>query len=339
MKSVAIIGAGPSGLVAARSFLRIEPRVFDVSIFDKQDRVGGMWAVKPGEQDSMLNPEMPTNGSRFAESFADLSWRAVDLSHPAKPASPSAFIPTFPRAWQVGRYLETYAQRLVPRDVLHLSCEVMEAVETPGGRDGYWEITWKDHAAGTSHVQHFDYLVTASGFFHSARPSGLQQKFETAPRKGSHVKMVHSSDFRSLFNDLVSDDWDGEGNILVIGGSNSGAEAATSLAYQISDQKHAPGARQWGKPKVIHVVPHPFYAVPPLLPKTHSIEGLGFLPTDLYFFSLDRRTGANIKAGSGRLPAPLANQIHANLQNLIGDQKDLGSPALVAESAAKHQPA
>lgn len=34
-------------------------------------------------------------------------------------------VPLFPRAWQVGRYLETYAERYVPREAIRFEHEVV----------------------------------------------------------------------------------------------------------------------------------------------------------------------------------------------------------------------
>lgn len=330
MPSVAIIGAGPCGLVAARTFLREQKTRFDVIVFDKQDHVGGMWAVEPGEHDKMLNPDMPTNASRFAESFSDLSWPSVDLPHSSRPHLPSGYLPAFPRAWQVGHYLETYAERFIPRDVLRLRCAVTAVGESPNGDDKRWTVAWQELSSGQGRQQDFDHLIIASGFFAAPRPSELSVTAGPGHSK-PNVKAVHSSRCRSLFEDVAPDNWNGEGDFLVVGGSMSGAEAATLLAFQISDRKHAPGSKPFGNPRVLHVVSRPFYAVPPLVPKMDDAsDGAAFIPSDLFFFNLDRRprTG-EINAGYGRLPADKAEGTHQGLRSLIGDQRDLEAPPLV----------
>lgn len=330
MPSVAIIGAGPSGLVAARTFLREQGTRYNVAVFDKQDRVGGMWAVEPGEHDKMLNPDMPTNACRFAESFTDLSWPSLDLRHPSRPEPPAGYLPAFPRAWQVGRYLETYANKWIPNDVLRLRCAVTGVHELDQEDSQRWRVAWQELASGQEQQQEFDHLIIASGFFAAPRPFTLDAHDMTASSKAS-VKTVHSSRCRSLFADVAPQSWTGEGDVLVVGGSMSGAEAATLLAFQISNRRHAPGSKPFGNPRILHVVSRPFYAVPPLLPKVDDASnGAAFIPSDLFFFNLDRRpkTG-EINAGYGRLPSDKAQGTHQALRSLIGDHTELGAPPLV----------
>jgi hypothetical protein len=76
---------------------------------------------------------MRTNLSRFTVSFSDLAWESV---------LGTADAPMFPQAWQVGRYLETYAERYLPDEVVRLGCEVVHAVrEVVGGRPR-WTVQW-----------------------------------------------------------------------------------------------------------------------------------------------------------------------------------------------------
>jgi cation diffusion facilitator CzcD-associated flavoprotein CzcO len=48
---VAIVGAGPGGLVAASKLL--QTGILSVTIFEKGQRIGGLWAAN-----SLINPEM-----------------------------------------------------------------------------------------------------------------------------------------------------------------------------------------------------------------------------------------------------------------------------------------
>jgi hypothetical protein len=76
---------------------------------------------------------MRTNLSRFTVSFSDLAWESV---------LGSTDVPMFPQAWQVGSYLETYAERYLPDQVVRLGCEVVRAVrEVEGGRPR-WTVQW-----------------------------------------------------------------------------------------------------------------------------------------------------------------------------------------------------
>lgn len=54
--------------------------------------------------DGMVNPNMRTNQSKHTVSFSDLAWPDRDLAWPDN-------ISAFPKAWQVGQYLERYYEK------------------------------------------------------------------------------------------------------------------------------------------------------------------------------------------------------------------------------------
>ena len=66
---VAIIGAGPGGLVVSRYLLL---HGFDPVIFEHSSRLGGQW--NQGEDHSGIWPSMVTNTSRVNTHFSDLDW-------------------------------------------------------------------------------------------------------------------------------------------------------------------------------------------------------------------------------------------------------------------------
>jgi cation diffusion facilitator CzcD-associated flavoprotein CzcO len=75
--NVAVIGAGPGGLVAARWLLAqgLEP-----TIFEQAPTLGGQWSGLPGH--SGVWPTMHTNTSRILTAFSDLE-HETDLVHPS----------------------------------------------------------------------------------------------------------------------------------------------------------------------------------------------------------------------------------------------------------------
>src|ERR1700710_1913717 len=87
---LAIIGAGPGGLVAARYALEAG---FDVAVFEASDDLGGQWHTSAPH--SGIWPGMRTNTSRMMTAFSDL------------PPPPDHEV--FPRAEQVQAYLRRYA--------------------------------------------------------------------------------------------------------------------------------------------------------------------------------------------------------------------------------------
>lgn len=230
MKSVCIIGAGPAGLAAAKTFLQTGH--FDVTIYEKSHRIGGIWALDENSKDGFLSPQTPTNLSRFTVGFSDLDWNSVDLER-AETAKDERIngakdqAPAFPKAWQVNRYLETYKQRYVPEEVLHLNTEILKAERLAEG----WSIAAKDLSTQTVKKSTFDYLIIASGFF--STPRALKQNVAQLPTK-MDIKSIHSSHFRSL--DDLFDGQPAKGkNILLVGGGNSSGETGAAIAMQLSD--------------------------------------------------------------------------------------------------------
>src|ERR687893_3070734 len=89
---VAVIGAGPGGLAAAKHALEAG---FDTTVFEASDDLGGQWHTTAAH--SGVWPGMRTNTSRAMTAFSDF------------PAPPDH--PLHPLASQVHAYLRDYAAR------------------------------------------------------------------------------------------------------------------------------------------------------------------------------------------------------------------------------------
>lgn len=213
MKTVCIVGAGPAGLVAAKTFLQTGQ--FQVSVYEKNKRLGGIWALDENTVNGFLNPQTPTNLSRFTVAFSDLDWRSVNLdskhgSDIHNGTTGSGNPPMFPKAWHVNRYLMAYRRKFISEDVLHYGCEVVKAVRarqfTQSETKTFWRITIKDEGSQTE-VKEFDYLIVASGFF--SRPRNLWQDVpdysDSDPSTSLRPQCVHSCHFKSL-RDLFRDE-------------------------------------------------------------------------------------------------------------------------------------
>src|SRR5580704_3297396 len=97
-RRVAVIGAGPGGLAAAR-YLQSEQ--FEPVVFEKGDRLGGQWSGDPAH--SGVWPGMRTNTSRIMTAFSDLPHCANS--------------PTYLTSQAMAEYLQRYAElfELTPR--------------------------------------------------------------------------------------------------------------------------------------------------------------------------------------------------------------------------------
>lgn len=92
---------------------------------------------------------MPTNLSRFTVGFSDLAWESVFGETGTGTEEDLLQLPLFPQAWQVGKYLEKYAERYIPPGVVRLGCRaVRTARESETGKDGddgdkgRWIVQW-----------------------------------------------------------------------------------------------------------------------------------------------------------------------------------------------------
>jgi hypothetical protein len=317
VKSVCVIGGGPAGLVAAKT---LSQRGYSVTIFETCDRVGGMWRAQPEEFGEKCGPEMRINLSRYTVAFSDLSWSSVDLS------SSSSEPPMFPKAWHVGRYLQTYARKYGLDACTNLNARIksVRRLKDSGG----WQVTSTDGESGELSTTNFDFLVVASGFFGQPASS-----FDPVS-DGSSPNIVHSSRFREL-SDLTGK----AGKIAVIGGGISGSEAAAQAAFQISNARHAPGKNSksvHAKSTIYHIINRPFYCLLRYLPQEvrgpdNDINSAPrFLPLDLAMYNLSRRGAGQILAAISTVPAEKAQKGHDYMRSVIGgDQSDLERPELV----------
>jgi hypothetical protein len=321
MKSVCIVGAGPAGLVAAKTFLQHGD--YRVTVFEAADRVGGMWRAPPGLKVDKCSPQMRTNLSRFTVAFPDLAWSSVDLSDPVSGTSLKP--PMFPKAWQVGRYLATYAEKFGLNSHIRLNNRVVKANICNDSMA--WEVTVRDNTTEQQSMHVFDHLIVASGFFD--KPA---RTYDPSPDKNL-PNVQHSSQFTDVFQLTKS-----PSKIVVIGGGISGAEAAAQAALQISDANHRPGSSpDPSENRVHHIVNRPFYCLPRFIPRDPHNESVQdsnlaptFLPLDLILYELSRRGEGTISAAITTVPPEKAKKGHDFLRSVIGgDQRDLGSPALV----------
>lgn len=341
MKSILIVGAGPAGLVAAKTLLQHAGGTkFKVTIFEAAERVGGMWRVLPGEKGDRCSPDMRTNLSRFTMCFSDLSYTSVELSNPGSSSKHPGPPPMFPKAWQVGRYLESYAKKFLPAEAIRLNRRVTAANLESSSESDAWVVTSVDQMTREESRDNFDYLIVASGFFDRAASNVRRDKLDAE----ASIKIQHSSQFRDVAS--LADD---SGKIVVMGGGISGSEAAATAAFQISNAKFAPGQDKpaWVDSKVYHIFNRPFYALPrylPLNPYNPAIQNYNLspqlLPLDFVLYDLARRNDNPISAWNGQVPPDKAKKGHEFLRSAIGgDQRDTGHVELVSKPANMQYPA
>ena len=336
-KKIAIIGAGPAGLAAAKTLLHHTSNIFNVTIFEKADQVGGLWNVTGESRPGFLRKQQRTNLSKFTVSFSDLSWDSVGLPFPQSNGEFDngdvskgkdghwgySKVPMFPEAWMAERYLFVYAERFGLLDKIAFRHEVVAAHRIDGNAQTKWKITARDISSQTEEIHTADHLVVASGFSASPRRKPSLSKVPHS------TNVIHSSQYRSL-SALVPQDLPPNSKILVFGGGNSAGELAATVAHDLSSALHGldtpPDALK--SLKIVHATPRPLYAVPSFV--TAPPGEKGFMPVDLRLYNYDTRP-RELPSYGGRVPGELNPMIHQLVREMIGsDQGDLGAEALVA---------
>ena len=136
MPEVAIIGAGPAGLAAAR-YLASEG--FEPVLFERGATIGGQWSGDRSH--SGVWPSMRTNTSRILTAFSD-------LPHPDRS-------PTYPTNQAIRDCLHAYAEQFSLTRRIQLSTPVV-ALERAA--DGRWWLVRTPTGERT-----FEYVVVATG--------------------------------------------------------------------------------------------------------------------------------------------------------------------------------
>lgn len=196
MSRIAIIGAGPGGLVAAKF---LQQHGFDPVLFEQAPGLGGQW--RRGEH-SGIWPSMRTNTSRVMTAFSD-------LDHPDGSA-------VYPHNENMLAYLQRYAAQHGLDARLRSNTRVL-AVRREAGGPG-WQL--RAQTAGQAETrEHYDRVVIATGRFqHPALPA-IPGLAGFSGRGG----VSHSVAYRG------AEPYAGQ-RVLVLGCSISALEIATELA-------------------------------------------------------------------------------------------------------------
>ena len=194
-QTVAILGAGPSGIAAARWLTHCG---FDCTLFEQSGAIGGQWNGNGAH--SGVWPSMHTNTSRVMTAFSDLDY-------------PSG-TPVYPSNRQVRDYLDEYRRRFAPHAHVQLDSTVT-SIRRNGER-------WAVRTAADQHD--FDKVVVAAGRYgqpYVAPVPGVESF-------SGELGVRHSSRFRGAAPFRAK-------RVLVAGNGISALEIACELAMQGAD--------------------------------------------------------------------------------------------------------
>jgi hypothetical protein len=321
MKTVAIVGAGPSGLVTAKTLLR-SPGLkdyFRVTMFDKSETIGGLWAVEPGEHNGWMDSQMPTNIAQFGMAFSDLSWDSVNISRAGTGDVDNSEechrgVGLYPRAWHCYRYLQEYCDRYIPDGTIRLMHHVQSAKLTQTGKGGLWRLVISDSSQDPPTVTEtsFDYLVVAAGVNSGLRKPNFTVAGVSSP---DGPRVMHSSRYRRLSDLFPQGDIPIEGKILVVGGSHSGGEVASNIELQLSSVEHLKRNVGRSRLRVVQVMPRELLPLTPIV--RESEDHATFVPLEISLYDLAKRAQDPITFGCGPLTSERAAAIRYRLRVLL----------------------
>ena len=222
---VCVIGAGPSGLTAAKNCIE---NGLSVVVFEKNNRVGGNWVFNSKTGHSSVYENTHLISSKSWSEFEDFPM-------------PDDF-PDYPNHIQLQDYFESYAKHFGVFEKIRFECSVQHVSRET---DGSWLVKWSD-SSGNIQSDHFEYLMVANG--HHNVP-----KYPEYPGNYSG-RYLHSHDFKG-----VDESWRDK-RVLVIGAGNSACDIAVEAARITKSVDMSMRSPQWFFPKFIFGQPGDVFA-------------------------------------------------------------------------------
>ena len=163
-RTVAVVGAGPAGLVAARELLRAG---LDVAVFEKSSRTGGTWVydpradadplgcdpAAPGAVHGSLYASLRTNLPRDLMSFSDFPLTGRVFAGDAR---------AFPGHREVLAYLDAFAAESGVAARVRLRAEVLRVRPLGQEQGERWVVAWRGED-GEVAEEVFDAVVVCNG--------------------------------------------------------------------------------------------------------------------------------------------------------------------------------
>lgn len=206
-KKIAILGAGPSGLVACKE--AIENGLIP-TIFESKNDIGGVWSSTGAVWNTMH-----TNISKFTTTFSDFDWDQGSEMFPTAQAMLN-YLNEYARKWNIRNYIKFHS------NVVNVSSNCNESEKI--GANG-WTVKWIEDSHSTLQTDTFDGVIVATGIFSKGYIPEL-------PGLGSFSgKVLHSKEYKTgqAFEGL---------RVLTVGGSFSGAEIASDVSNYSSISYH-----------------------------------------------------------------------------------------------------
>ncbi len=217
---VCIIGAGPSGLTAAKNCLEAG---IPYDHFERSGAVGGNWVFDDATGHSSVYENTHIISSKTLSSYEDFPMPAT--------------YPDYPNHRQVQAYFESYARQFGVLERVQFHHQVLNATPVQGDQ---WDVSVRN-AAGADTTARYTHLMVANGHHWNPRHPSYPGEFTG--------KYLHSHDFKR-----VDDSWRDQ-RILVIGAGNSACDVAVEAARVAASVHLSMRRPQWFIPKYLFGLP------------------------------------------------------------------------------------
>jgi dimethylaniline monooxygenase (N-oxide forming) len=199
---VCVIGAGVAGLVSAKV---LKQDGFEVTVYEKETAIGGVWAP------SRAYADLRTNNPRETYAFSD-------FAYPEETDE-------FPTAPQVQSYLESYAEHYGIRPSVRLGTEVVSVARGSATGDGShpgFRLTVRPSTGpGDESTEDFDFVTVSNGVFSQPYTPRLPGQDEYAG------VLIHSSQLTDA--EVITGK-----RVVVVGAGKSALDCATVGAHLAS---------------------------------------------------------------------------------------------------------
>ncbi len=216
---VCVIGAGPSGLTAAKN---CAARGIPFTLFEKSDKVGGNWVFNDATGHSSVYENTHIISSKSLSAYEDFPMPAD--------------YPDYPSHRQVQAYFEAYARHFGVLEQIRFHHTVERAVRAA---DGTWRITVRGPDGVQEHT--FTHLMVANGHHWNPRWPTIAGSFAG--------RYLHSHDFKR-----ADDSWRDQ-RVLVIGAGNSACDVAVETSRVARTVHLSMRSPQWFVPKYLFGLP------------------------------------------------------------------------------------
>ncbi|OBT70228.1 hypothetical protein VE03_00205 [Pseudogymnoascus sp. 23342-1-I1] len=242
VKRVAIIGAGPSGLAAAK-YLTAEKAISQVTVYEQRANPGGVWNATPSltspsysipQTTPDTTPPVPLKGDAKDDQEASWAFQSAvydyleaNIPKPLMNYTDLRFrdeTPLFPSHEAVNKYLDAYADDV--RGQIRFGTQVLDVQRyrhnlEDGEEAAIWHVKSKVVGTDEEETAVYDAIVVANGHYDCAfipNIKGVQVWHRTYP--GS---VIHSKNYKRPEN------YEGK-KVVVVGAGVSGVDIANQIA-------------------------------------------------------------------------------------------------------------